>query len=63
MTEIQMLEIFSKGGITFLLLLTVYYLHSQYNASIARFYERERDFYNEIMKKLDEIKNEINKKR
>jgi hypothetical protein len=61
MTEVQIIELLSKGGITLLLILTVYYLHNQYNQSIARFYEREREFYNEIIKKLDEIRNDLRK--
>lgn len=62
MTDIQIIELLSKGGISLLLILTVYYLHNQYNQSIARFYEREREFYNTIMQKLNDIYDEIKRK-
>ena len=62
MTEVQIVEILSKGGITLLLILTVYYLHKQYSVSIERFYEREREFYNAILNKLNDISDEIKRK-
>ena len=63
MSEIQIVEILSKGGITLLLILTVYYLHKQYSSSIERFYEREREFYQNISQKLNEIADEIKRRK
>lgn len=59
MSEIELFNIISKSGLVAILMATIYYLHSQYNSSITRFYEREKDFYKEIDKKLDEILKEL----
>lgn len=59
MTELDILNIISKGGLVAILMVTVYYLHKQYNDSIARFYERETTFYKELASKLDDILDEL----
>ncbi len=59
MTELDILNLISKGGLVAILMVTVYYLHKQYNDSIARFYDRETTFYKEIAGKLDDILDEL----